>query len=205
MTIPCVKLYLLRVKLICSSFSVEIPNAKFLTPISVPHILPYCTCYCHWSRTGHLSSVRERSQGSRTTFISRCCCISWSRVDHLFTTTPSPAMSFKNMLPYTHCETKSKSTAHQLYLSSELIIELMSDSLPNGMSIAEYQAFTSSFRVLVATTVLYCYDWSLTLGQEVHYMWCQKWGLPTWIFISSRYATLLSMILQLLPTPTFNR
>lgn len=42
--------------------------------------------------------------------------------------------------PYTHCETKSKSTAHQLYLASGLIIELMSDSLPNGMSIAEYQA-----------------------------------------------------------------
>lgn len=43
----------------------------------------------------------------------------------------------------------------------------------------------------------------MTLGEEVDYFWAPEWTLATWIFVSSRYATLIGMALQLLPAPNY--
>ena len=50
---------------------------------------------------------------------------------------------------------------------------------------------------------LYCYEWFITLGQELTHIWAQKWTVSTWIFAASRYATLLDVIVLLLPASDY--
>ncbi|KAI0685094.1 hypothetical protein BC835DRAFT_1421587 [Cytidiella melzeri] len=59
--------------------------------------------------------------------------------------------------------------------------------------------------LIFATSALYCYEWMVTLDQEVKYVWAQRWTLSTWIFAVNRYASLVYSILMLAPTPTFIR
>ncbi|KAI0701032.1 hypothetical protein BC835DRAFT_1265519, partial [Cytidiella melzeri] len=49
---------------------------------------------------------------------------------------------------------------------------------------------------------LYCYEWLVTLDQEVKYIWAERWTLSTWIFAVNRYAALIDIIATLLPAPT---
>ncbi|KAI0704975.1 hypothetical protein BC835DRAFT_1261773 [Cytidiella melzeri] len=52
---------------------------------------------------------------------------------------------------------------------------------------------------------LYCYEWMVTLEQEVKYIWAQRWTLSTWIFAVNRYATLLFAVVSVIPptAPTY--
>ncbi|KAI0809238.1 hypothetical protein BC629DRAFT_1104269 [Irpex lacteus] len=101
-------------------------------------------------------------------------------------------------------------TRFTLDAPSELAVTGDSDGLPtylihlSSMDAIEYQSFTTQRRMLVATIVLYCYDWLLTLGQEVKYVWQPRRNILWWIFVIVRYATLLNMVLHLVPTPTLH-
>ncbi|KAI0809227.1 hypothetical protein BC629DRAFT_1437425 [Irpex lacteus] len=68
----------------------------------------------------------------------------------------------------------------------------MSNSQMDGMDASELQQFTTTMQLILAST-----------GEEVDYFWAPEWTLATWIFVSSRYATLVSMALQLLPAPNY--
>ncbi len=55
---------------------------------------------------------------------------------------------------------------------------------------------------IVATLAMYCYEWLITLDQEVKFFWTGKQTLATWIFAVSRYSTLFLVILTIPPTLT---
>ncbi|KAI0684057.1 hypothetical protein BC835DRAFT_1294107, partial [Cytidiella melzeri] len=44
---------------------------------------------------------------------------------------------------------------------------------------------------------LYCFEWFVTVVQEVEHIWVKNWTLSTWIFAVNRYATMgaLSLVL----------
>ena len=44
-----------------------------------------------------------------------------------------------------------------------------------------------------------CYEWLVTLDQEIKHIWAQPWTLSTWIFVASRYATIIMAIIQVTP------
>ena len=46
---------------------------------------------------------------------------------------------------------------------------------------------------------LYCYEWMITFDREIDRIWRRKWTLSTWVFVITRYAGLLDVILQQLP------
>ncbi|KAI0804533.1 hypothetical protein BC629DRAFT_1590794 [Irpex lacteus] len=71
----------------------------------------------------------------------------------------------------------------------------------SAADIAELELFTTGLHVLVACIALYCYEWFITLDQEINDVWAKGWSLATWVFAANRYGTLLIMIIQILPTP----
>ncbi|KAI0083648.1 hypothetical protein BDY19DRAFT_976757 [Irpex rosettiformis] len=55
---------------------------------------------------------------------------------------------------------------------------------------------------ITTISACYSYEWLTTFDQEVNHIWARKWTLSTFIFLCSRYATLLMIIIQLLPALT---
>lgn len=46
---------------------------------------------------------------------------------------------------------------------------------------------------------LYCYEYVLTLRQEISYIWANKWTIATWIFVANRYTALVSAMQVFFP------
>ncbi|KAI0083312.1 hypothetical protein BDY19DRAFT_979690, partial [Irpex rosettiformis] len=73
---------------------------------------------------------------------------------------------------------------------------MSSSSQNNSARVTELQ------QSITTISACYSYEWLTTFDQEVNHIWARKWTLSTFIFLCSRYATLLMIIIQLLPALT---
>ncbi|KAI0799586.1 hypothetical protein BC629DRAFT_1496967 [Irpex lacteus] len=70
-------------------------------------------------------------------------------------------------------------------------------------AISENQSFITVSRTVVAVSTFCCYEWLITLSQEIDHIWARRWTLSTWIFASIRYSTFLFAVMQLLPSSNY--
>lgn len=54
-----------------------------------------------------------------------------------------------------------------------------------------------SYFLVVSSTAL-AYDWALSFGQELDLVWRQRWTFMTILYISVRYAGIVSSVLSML-------
>ena len=50
---------------------------------------------------------------------------------------------------------------------------------------------------------MYCYEYLVTVDQEIEHVWAKKWTISTWIFVANRYTGLISVLQCFVPGPTF--
>ncbi|KAI0766082.1 hypothetical protein BC629DRAFT_907331 [Irpex lacteus] len=68
--------------------------------------------------------------------------------------------------------------------------------------ISAYRSLTTESWLLTASSVMYCYEWLVTLSQEIEQIWAKPLSFTTAIFAVNRYAMLFAMILELIPGNT---
>ncbi|KAI0769183.1 hypothetical protein BC629DRAFT_795556 [Irpex lacteus] len=68
--------------------------------------------------------------------------------------------------------------------------------------ISAYRSLKTESWLLTASSVLYCYEWLITLSQEIEQIWDKPLSFTTAIFAVNRYAMLFVMILELIPVTT---
>ncbi|KAI0738131.1 hypothetical protein BC629DRAFT_353577 [Irpex lacteus] len=111
--------------------------------------------------------------------------------------------SYKSSHLRGECSTQIGQCSHNLQICRQIDL-LFNESgssmpdIPDG-SIALLQGFMISGLVDVAIASWCCYEWVITIDQEVNHIWLQKWTLSTWIFAGARYTALLQNLLQISP------
>ncbi|KAI0769549.1 hypothetical protein BC629DRAFT_1595860 [Irpex lacteus] len=65
--------------------------------------------------------------------------------------------------------------------------------------VSELQQELTATYISISANVLFLFETSITFAQEVNVIWTRKWSMITWLYVVTRYTTLLLTILDLIP------
>ncbi|KAI0689552.1 hypothetical protein BC835DRAFT_1418438 [Cytidiella melzeri] len=65
---------------------------------------------------------------------------------------------------------------------------------------AEYRLVLITLWIATSATVLFVFEYCITIAQEISLMWLRKWTGATWLYMLNRYVSVLYVIVDISPT-----